>query len=172
MIFSQLKGVSYVPPGSKTCPIPQTLQMCVQKADFPFWQNPGRRKPCLCFSSAVKQLQQIQATLPPRAKRLRSAERRHDGDLGSSVCLLFSGKTFTWQQSFSFLQKFWESIKTNTCTTCKTKSTKLIQYVLHPVKASLYSYAEGKYDEQDTSVFIPIPWFFGKINQTLKLQSM
>lgn len=161
-----------MPPGSKTCPIPQALLMCVQKADFPFWQNPGRRKPCLCFSSAFKQLQQIQATLPPRAKWLRSAERRHDGDLGSSACLLFSGKTFTWQQSFSFLQKFWESSKTNTCTTCKTKSMKLLQYVLYPVKASLYPYAEGKYDEQDTSVFIPIPRFFGKINQNLKLQSM
>lgn len=49
---------------------------------------------------------------------------------------------------------------------------KLLQYVLYPVKASLYPYAEGKYDEQDTSVFIPIPRFFGKINQNLKLQSM
>lgn len=86
------------------------------------------------------------------------------------VCL-FSGKTFTWQHCFSFLQKFWESGKTNTWTTCKTKSTKLIQYVLHPVKASLYP-QEGKYDEQDTFVFIPIPRFFGKINRNLKLQKL
>lgn len=75
-------------PGNKTCPVPQALLACVQKADLPFWQSPGRRKSCLCFSSAVIQLQQIQATLPPRAKWLRSAERRRDGDLGSSVCLL------------------------------------------------------------------------------------
>lgn len=87
------------------------------------------------------------------------------------VCL-FSGKTFMWQHSFSFLQKFWESSKTNTCTTCKTRFMKLIQYVLHPVKSSLHPWAEGKYDEQDTFVFIPIPVFFGKINQNLKLRKL
>lgn len=75
-------------PGNKIWPIPQALLMCVQKADLPFWQKPGRRKHCLGFSSAVIQLQLIQAMLLPRAKWLRSAEQRHNGDLGSSVCLL------------------------------------------------------------------------------------
>lgn len=92
--------------------------------------------------------------------------------LALQFACLFSGKTFTWKHCSSFLQKFWESSKTNTCTTCKTKSKKLIQYVLHPVKASLYPWAEGKYDEQDTFVFIPIPRFFGKINHNLKLQKL
>lgn len=75
-------------PGNKTWPIPQALLMRVQKVDFPFWQKPGRRKHCLCFSSAGIQLQKTGAMLLPWVKWLRSAEQHHSGDLGSSVCLL------------------------------------------------------------------------------------
>lgn len=43
----------------------------------------------------------------------------------------------------------------------QNKTCELIKYVLHSLKASLYPWAEGKSDEQDTSVFIPTPSFFG-----------
>ena len=142
--------------------MPQVLLVCVQEADVLFGRNPGQWKSCLCFSCVAIQRQRVQATLPPRAKWLVSAERRRAGDLGSSVCLLVFWKDiYVATFLFFFLQKFWVSSKTNTCITCKTKSMKWIKYVLHPVKAALYPSAEGKADEQDSFVLVPTPSFFG-----------